>query len=62
MTTLLEALEPFGKYEQIMMRMSSILPPFQTNGCLSGLIIIGPEYKYAYFIYSYEDRVEEILR
>ena len=60
MRTLLGALDPFGKFEQIVMRMSFVLPSLRQVGCLSGLIIIGPGSNYAYFIYSNED-AEEIL-
>ena len=57
-----EVLEPLGKYERLIMRMSSALCTFSSSwGFLSGLII-GPNSKCAFFIYSSEDRVEQILR
>jgi hypothetical protein len=60
---ILEALGPFGKYEQFVMRMSFALLSVSLKqvGFLSGLIIIGPGSKRAHFIYSNEDRVEDIL-
>ncbi|KAI9435437.1 hypothetical protein H4582DRAFT_2130446, partial [Lactarius indigo] len=56
-----EALSRFGKYEKFVMRMY--------NACiaslarlLSGFNTLGPGSRYAYFMYSSEDRVEHILR
>jgi hypothetical protein len=43
------------------MRTSFVLLSLKQVGCLSGLIIVGPRSKYAYFIYANEDHVEEIL-
>ena len=58
-----EEVAPFRKYERLIMRVS--FSPFhflEHLGFLSRLIIIGPDSKYAFFVYSYKDRVEQILR
>ena len=50
-----------GRTEQFVMRMSFPFLSLKQVGFLSGLIITGPGSKYACFIYSDEDHVEEIL-
>ena len=60
-----KALEPFGKVEQIMMRMSFslLLSLSQTSGPSERTCyIIGPGSKYAYLVYPNKDHVERTLK
>jgi hypothetical protein len=58
---LAEVLAQFGKYERMVMRMQFLC--FSFCVLLSKLVvIIGPDSKYAFFVYSSEHRAEEVLR
>lgn len=53
-----EALAQFGKYERMVMRMFS----FAISHFLPDSSSLGPDSKYAFFMYSSKNRVEELLR
>ena len=57
-----EVLVPFGICDRLVMRMPFSLPHTPEQLSFLNEILIGPNSNYAFFLYSYKDCVERIVR